>query len=333
MSHSDIDSERALARLIAAGLLAAWISSLAPPAVAQEYPTREIHAVTPVSSGSGGDILVRYYGDRLSKLAGKPVIVENKGGAQGIVGTEYASRAKPDGYTILITPASSMLAAQPHFFKKISFDPFKDFTPVATLAWLPFCIAVDAKSPVRTIGELVAHLKSKLNNGFYGMTNNTGLATSELLKQMTGLKTVQIPYKSSPQMLTALISGQVDFMVADSTFASGHVRGGRIRVVAVTSASRSSSLPDVPTMMESGYPGFELSAWWGVVVPAGTPKPIVHKLAGWFGQITALEETRQFLFNVATDVMPGTPESMAAILRQEYERWGKLVELVKIEPQ
>ena len=333
MRHSDFDSLSAFVCAIAGVLLSAWMSWWVPPAVAQEYPAREIHAVTPVSAGSGGDILVRYYSDRLSKLAGKPVIVENKGGAQGIVGTEYASRAKPDGYTLLITPASSMLAAQPHFFKKISFDPFKDFTPVVTLAWLPFCIAVDARSPVKTIGELVASLKSKPANGFYGMTNNTGLATSELLKQMNGLKTVQIPYKSSPQMLTALISGQVDFMVADSTFASGHVRGGRIRVVAVTSASRSSSLPDVPTMKESGYPDFELSAWWGVVVPAGTPRPIVLKLAGWFGQITALEETRDFLFNVATDVMPGTPESMAAMLKQEYERWGKLVALVKIEPQ
>lgn len=319
---------RACAAISALALLAASMC-----AAAQDYPAREIRVITPVSAGSGGDILVRYYADKLSRLAGKPVFVENRGGAQGLVGTEYASRAKGDGYSILITPASSMLAAQPHFFKKISFDPFKDFTPVATLAWLPFCIAVDAKSSVKTVADLVAHLKGKPDNGFYGMTNNTGLATSELLKHMTGLKTVQVPYKSSPQNLAGLLSGQIDFMVADSTFVSGHVRAGRIRVVAVTSAKRSSSLPDVPTMMESGYAGFELSAWWGVVVPAGTPRPIIEKLAGWFGEITAMEETRKFLLNVATDVMPGTPESMAAALKQEYERWGKLVELAKIQPQ
>ncbi|MCC6472731.1 MAG: tripartite tricarboxylate transporter substrate binding protein [Burkholderiales bacterium] len=324
---------RAVAGTTAAVTLAAATCWCTPPALAQDYPARGIRVITPVSSGSGGDIVVRYYADKLAKLTGKPVIVDNKGGAQGIVGTEYASRAKPDGYTVLITPASSMLAAQPHFFRNLSFDPFRDFTPVVTLAWLPFCIAVDARSTVRSIEELVAHLRNRPNNGFYGMTNNTGMATSELLKHMTGLKTVQVPYKSSPQSLTGLITGQVDFMVADSTFASGHVRAGRIRVVAVTSAMRSSSLPDVPTMMESGFPDFELSAWWGVVVPAGTGKPIIDRLAGWFGQITELEETRKFLFNVATDVMPGTPESMEAKLKQEYERWGKLVALTKIQPQ
>lgn len=331
MSHSEIDSRNALAGLIAASFFSACLSAL--PAAAQDYPAREIRAVSPVSPGSGGDILVRYYSDKLSKLAGKPVIVENKGGAQGIVGTEYAARARPDGYTLLITPASSMLAAQPHFFKKLSFDPFKDFTPVVPLAWLPFGIAVDGKSPIKTIGELVAHLKQKPEHGFYGMGNNSGLGTAELFKQMAGLKTVQVPYKTSAQGVGGLAGGQIDFLVWDMTFMSGQARAGRIRVLAVTSPSRSSAVPDIPTMVESGFPGFEITSWWGVVVPAGTPRPIIEKLAVWFGQISALEETRKFLHNVATDVLTGTPESMAARLKQEYERWGRLAKLARIEPQ
>ena len=301
--------------------------------VAQEYPTREIRAVSPVAAGSGGDILVRYYSDKLSRLAGKPVIVDNRGGAQGVVGTEVAARAKPDGYTLLFTPASSMLAAQPHFFKKLPFDPFKDFTSVAPLAWLPFGIAVEAKSPIRTAGDLVEHLKKKSGDGFYGAGNNSGIGTAELLKEMAGLKTLHVPYKTAAQGLAALLDGQIDFLVWDATFMSGHVRAGRIRLVAVTSAKRSSSLPDVPTMLESGFPGFEISSWWGLVVPAGTPRAIVDRLAAWMHEIAAMEETRLFLAKVATEVMDGTPEQMAVMLKQEYERWGRIAKLAKIQPQ
>jgi len=313
--------------------LAAALTLATGGAMAQDYPNRELHAVSPVSPGSGGDIVARYYSDKLSKLAGRPVIVDNKGGAQGVVGTEYAAHAKPDGYTFLITPASSMLAAQPHFFRKLPFDPFKDFAPVAVLAWLPFAIAVDAKSPIKNIGELVAALKAKPGHGFYGMGNNSGLGTAELFKEMAGLKTVQVPYKTSMQGVTALATGEIDFLVWDATFMSGQARAGRIRILAVTSPKRASALPDVPTMIESGFPGFEITSWWGVVVPAGTPRPIVDKLAGWFHEINAMDETRRFLLNVATDVLGGTPEQMASMLKQEYERWGKLAKLAKIQPQ
>ena len=305
----------------------------AMPVFAQDYPVRDIRAVSPVAAGSGGDILVRYYADKLTKLSGKPVIVDNRGGAQGVVGTEVAARAKPDGYTLLFTPASSMLAAQPHFFKTLPFDPFKDFTSVAPLAWLPFGIAVEAKSPIRTPADLVAHLKKKSDNGFYGAGNNSGIGTAELFKEMAGLRTTHVPYKTAAQGLAALLDGQIDFLVWDATFMSGHVKAGRIRLVAVTSSKRSGTLPDVPTMIESGFPGFEISSWWGLAVPAGTPRPIVDRLAGWMHEIAQMEETRQFLAKVATDVMTGTPEQMAAMLRQEYERWGRIVKLAKIEPQ
>ena len=302
-------------------------------AAAQDYPVRDIRAISPVAAGSGGDILVRYYSDKLSRLSGKPVIVDNRGGAQGVVGTEIAAHAKPDGYTLLFTPASSMLAAQPHFFKKLSFDPFKDFAAVAPLAWLPFGIAVEAKSPIKTAKDLVEHLKKKSGEGFYGAGNNSGIGTAELFKEMAGLKTLQVPYKTAAQGLAALLDGQIDFLVWDATFMSGHVRAGRIRLVAVTSTKRSSSLPDVPTMIESGFPGFEISSWWGLVVPAGTPKPIIDRLAGWMHEIAAMDETKAFLAKVATDVMDGTPEQMAVMLRQEYDRWGRIVKLAKIEPQ
>jgi tripartite-type tricarboxylate transporter receptor subunit TctC len=329
MIHRHFAVEKSFTAILSAAALACT----AFPAAAQEYPVREIHAICAYAAGSGADILVRFYSDRLSKLAGKRVIVDNRVGAQGIVGTEYAARATPDGYTILVTPASANLAAAPHLFKKLGYDPIKDFTPVAPISWLPFVVAVDGKSPIKSIGELVAYLKKKGDKGSYGIGNNTGQVSAALLKEMAGLQTVQISYKTAAQAMTDLASGQLDFMVWDATYLSGQAKGGRARLLAVTSARRSSALPDVPTMAESGFAGFDLSAWWGVVVPAGTPRPIVDRLAGWIAQINAAEDTRKFLYNVATDTLNGSPEWMAAQIKQDTERWARFVKLAHIEPE
>ena len=302
-------------------------------AAAQDYPAREIRSICNFSAGSGADILVRYYSDRLSKLAGKAVVVENKVGVQGNIATEYVARSKADGYTIMITPASSTLAAARYLFKRLPFDPDKDFTPVTTLARLSFAIAIDAKSPIRTIAELTEHLKKKPGHGHYATGSNTGQVTGELYKEMAGLSTVYVPYKQATSALTDTISGEVDFMTYDITFLVPQARAGRVRILAVTSAARLTTLPDVPTMAESGFPGYDLAPWWGVVVPAGTPRAIVDKLAAWFNQITASEETHRFLENLATDPFPGSPESMAALIRTEIEQWGRYVRLAKIEPQ
>ena len=233
------------------------------PAAAQEYPSREIRAICSFAAGSGGDILVRYYSDRIAKLAGKPVIVENRVGAQGVIGTEAAARAKPDGYTILIAPASSTLAAAPHLFKKLPYDPIRDFAPIAPITSLNFVFAVDGKSAVKTVRDLVAALKSKPDQGSFGINNNTGQVAGELFKEMASLKSERIPYTTTVQGVTDLMGGRIDFLVGDATFMTGQARAGRIRVIAVTDSKRSTALPDVPTMAESGFPGYDISAWWG----------------------------------------------------------------------
>ena len=302
-------------------------------AAAEDYPAREIRSICNFSAGSGADIVVRYYSDRLARLAGKAVVVENKTGVQGNIATEYVARSKPDGYTIMITPASSTLAASRYLFKQLPFDPDKDFAPVTTLARLSFAIAIDARSPIRTIADLTEHLKKKPGHGHYATGSNTGQVTGELYKEMAGLSTTYVPYKQTMSALTDTISGEVDFMTYDITFLVPQARSGRIRILAVTSATRRAAVPDVPTMQESGFPGYDLAPWWGVVVPAGTPKAVVDKLAGWFNRITESEETRKFLENLATDPFPGSPESMAALLRTEIERWGRYTRLAKIEPQ
>lgn len=307
---------------------------LAAPAAAQDYPAREIRLVCNFAAGSGADIIVRYYSDRLARLAGRPVVVENKPGAQGLLATDFVAKSKPDGYTILITPASSTLATAPYIFKQIPFDPIRDFTPVTTINSLAFVIAVDAAKPIHSVSELVAHLKNKPDHGFYGTGSNSGQVAAELFKAKLGLKSTYVPYKASTQALTSLLQGDVDFLSYDATWASTQqAPNGRLRILAVTSAKRSVALPDVPTLAELGLRDFDITPWWGVVVPAGTPRPIVEKLAGWFNQITGAEETKAFLARAALDAFPGTPESMAALLRTELERWGGFVKLAKIEPQ
>jgi len=315
-------------------LLTIVLACLLPQiAHAQEYPAHEIRSLCNYAPGSGADIIVRFYSDRLSKLAGRPVIVENKVGANGSLATDALAKSRPDGYTILITPASSTIASAPYLFKSLPFDTEKDFAAVTTIASLSFVIMVDAASPVKSIEELISSLKSKPNNGFYGTTNNTGVIAAELFKTKVGLKTTYVPYKQNAQALTDLLLGQLDFLTFDATWAAGQVKGGKIRILAATATKRSVALPYVPTLTELGYGGNDVSPWWGVVVAAGTPKPVIDRLAGWFNEITAAEDTKQFLAHAAFDAFPGSPAQMQALLKSDAERWKRYIELAKIEPQ
>jgi tripartite-type tricarboxylate transporter receptor subunit TctC len=311
----------------------AWLLALCvTPGLAQDYPARDIRSICNFTAGSGADIVVRFYSDRLAKLAGKPVIVENKPGAQGAIATDFLAKAKPDGYTLMITPASSTLAAAPHLFKKLPFDPLKDFSSVTTLLTLSFVVAVHPESPHRSVADLVKHLKSRPGEGFYGTQSNSGQIAAELLKEKAGLKTVYVPFKATVDALTNLLGGNIDFMSVDSTWAAT-MHPSRVKILAVTSAKRNGNLPDIPSLQELGFGDFDITPWWGVVVPAGTPQPVIERLAGWFNQINAADETKQFLARQAADAFPGTPASMTALLKSDVERWGRYVKLAKIEPQ
>jgi tripartite-type tricarboxylate transporter receptor subunit TctC len=307
---------------------------VAVPSLGQDYPAREIRSICNFAPGSGADIIVRYYSDRLARLAGKPVVVENKPGAQGMLATDFVAKSKPDGYTIMITPASSTLATAPYLFKQLPFDPLRDFASVTTINTLAFVIAVDAAKPIKSVPELVNYLKNKPSHGLYGTGSNTGQVAAELFKAKLDLKTTYIPYKASTQALTSLLQGDVDFLSYDATWASTQNEPkGRLRILAVTSAKRSATLPNVPTLAELGLKDFDITPWWGVVVPAGTPRPIIERLAAWFNEITHSEDTRTFLARAALDAFPGTPESMTALLKADMERWRGYVRLAKIEPQ
>jgi tripartite-type tricarboxylate transporter receptor subunit TctC len=320
-------------KTFAALTLAACASAAATLVSAQEFPAREIHTVCNYAAGSGADLIVRFYSDRLSKLAGRPVVVENKPGAQGMVANDFVAKSRPDGYTILITPASSTINLAPALYKQLSYDPQKDFAAVTTIAQVSFTIAVDAKQPWRNVQELVAHLRSRPNQGFFGATSNAGAISGELLKSGAGLKTTYVPYKANPNALADLLSGQLDFISFDSTWTVAQQKNGFVRILAVTSAKRQSAMPGVPTMQEAGFRDYDVTPWWGVLVPAGTPRPVIDRLAGWLNQITTSEEGRQFLARSAFEPFPGTPESAAKLLASDFERWARYAKMANIEPQ
>ncbi|HXM84070.1 MAG TPA: tripartite tricarboxylate transporter substrate-binding protein [Burkholderiales bacterium] len=313
--------------------LALIVSLAVGSAAAQDYPSRDIRAICNYTAGSGADLIVRFYSDQLSRLAGRPVIVENKPGAQGMVANDFVAKSKPDGLTILITPVSSTVNLAPSLFKQLPYDPQKDFTAVTTIATVSFAIAVDAKRPINNMQELVAHLKAQPKQGFYGATSNAGNISGELFKSMAGLDTTYVPYKANPNALADLLGGQLDFIAFDSTWTLAQQKNGFVRILAVTTPKRSSAIPEVPTMQEAGFKDYDMTPWWGVLVPAGTPRTIVERLAAWFNQITNSEEGRQFLARSAFDPLPGSPESMARLLAADFERWARYARMAKIEPQ
>jgi tripartite-type tricarboxylate transporter receptor subunit TctC len=298
----------------------------------QDYPTREIHSIVNFPPASGMDIMIRYYSVKLAELSGKPVIVENKPGASGNIGTEYLARAKPDGYTIGITPASSTLAAAASLFKKLPFDPIKDFQPVVLLTKLAFIFAVDAKSPVQNMADLTKLLKAKPGHGSFGTVSNTGVIAGELYKVKAGLNTAQVSYRGN-DMFNDLYGGQLDFIVLDPTSLKEPIATGKMRALAVTSNVRLGTFPAVPTAEEAGLPGFDLTPWIGLVVPAGTPQPIVDKLAMWHRKINEMDQTKKILLQFGMDPLEGDAAAFAARLKADMANWAEWVKLAKIEPQ
>lgn len=320
--------------ILASALFGLALLPAASPAQAQAYPDREIRAICNFPAGTGADIFVRFFAERLSALSGKPVIVENRGGAFGNIGTEAAAKAKPDGYTILIAPGSSTMATATHTFKKLNFDPIKDFIPVTTLAKLGFVIAVDAKSPMKTMAELNAHLKSKGDKASFGVNSNTGLITAELYKKVAGVPATKVQYRDNQTLMNDLFAGSIDFIASDAPWAVEQIKAGRLRALGATSSSRMSVLPDLPTMEEAGVKGFgAVEPWWGVFVPAGTPQPVVAKLEELFNKVVASDETKKFLNNGGSDPFPGSAKALTELLAKDIKRWGELVALAGIEPQ
>lgn len=295
------------------------------------YPDRPVRVVLGYAPGGGADILARYYADKLQDLAKIPFIVVNRTGAAGNIGANFASKAKPDGYTILLAPNVAFLG-NVHAFKNPGYHPLKDFDPVATFAILPFVIAVGPDSPINSIDDLKRHVLEKAGKATYGGTTTTAIMATELLLAQFGGSATRVPYKSMGDSVADL-GWKLDFVIADGTFAAGQARAGRMKLLAVTTAKRSAAMPDLPTVQEAGFPGFDIAAWWAAYVPKGAPPDIVKKLEGMFDKVTRSPETRTFLAKVATDAYPNSAERLGEIMKIETKKWGELLEKAGIEKQ
>ena len=312
-------------RLIVAVLLATGLFS--QQAALAQYPTRPVHIVVPYPAGGAVDAFARVLTQQLSELWGQQVVVDNRPGASTMIGAEQVAKSPPDGYTLLLT-AELTLVIVPHLYEKIPYDPLRDFTPIVALVSATQALVANPSLPVKTVKDLVALAKTKPGQLTYGSFGNgsTGHLNMEVLQAMTGARFNHIPYNGAGPAMNDVIGGHIDFMLAALSIVKGNVQAGKLRMIGVGSNHRSSEFPDVPTISESGAPGFEAKSWFGLVAPAGTPPDVIKKINQ---DVTKVISDRAFAekFLAAQGLEPitGTPEQFAALVRAETVRWGKVV--------
>jgi tripartite-type tricarboxylate transporter receptor subunit TctC len=304
---------------------------LAGPASAQNvWPTADIRTICPFPAGSGADIVVRFYAKVLQDSVGKTVIVENRPGAFGNIATEAIARAKPDGYTVGIM-ASSAIAAAPALFKKVPFDPVNDFDQVATLMRVPWFLIVAADSPFKSVAELTDHLRKQGDKASYGSVANSGLISSELYKLKFDLKTEEVKYKDTFLMLNDLYAGNITFAHLDATTTIGSVKNGKLRLLASSTKQRAKAFPDVPSAAEAGIDNSDVSGWWSIAMPKGTPKPILDRLEKIYTDFVASEEHSKWVLSIGCEAFPGNSAFARQALLNEIKAWQEYVRIAKIE--
>ena len=308
-----------LAIIVASG----W---LAPAAAQQPYPVKPIRIISPFAPGGGNDVLCRTVAPKLAENLKQQVLVENRPGANGIIGTETAARSAPDGYTIILIPSGHAVNAT--LYRKLPYDSIRDFTPITLVGSSPLVLAVHPSVPAKNVKELAALAKVRPGQFTYGSAGvgSSGHLAGALFETMTGTKLVHIPYKGMGLAVSDLIGGQVTLTFGTSLSVVPHVRSGKLRALATTGAQRSPALPDLPTVAESGIPGYEASLWYAFVGPARLPPEIVHRLNSEIVAVLGLPEVRERLANQGVDVRSSTPEALGRLLASDLERWAGVVQ-------
>ncbi len=309
-------------RLVAAVLLALCAGA----AGAQQWPTKPVKLVVPFPPGGSVDPLARLLGTKLSESLGQQFIVENKPGASGSIGTAFAAKSPPDGYTFVVVFDTH--AVNPFLIPKMPFDTVKDLVPVMLVGTAPMAIATSASKPYRTWADVVTAAKAKPDSVTFGSIGNGSLGhlTMTLVQQAAGVKLVHVPYKGGGPMTQDALGGQVELAVGSVAVIAPHVKGGKLRAIAVTGDKRSQSMPDVPALAEQGFPGFSALAWWGIFAPTGTPKPILDKFHAELVKTLNLPDVRKTLTEtLGMDIQAASPEATQKFLLGEMARWGKVV--------
>ena len=298
---------------------------------AQTYPSRPVKLVVPFPAGSATDQIARVIGQQLQESLGQPFVVDNKPGAQGSIAATEVARSKPDGYTLMVT-TNTPQAANVSLFKKLNYDPVKDFAPIARLGTISFMIMVRPDFPAKNLKEFLNHAKAnpgKLSAG-YGSAGSQ--VSQAMLRSMGRIDFIDVPYKGLPQAITDVLGGSISFTFADLANALAQIKGGKLRGIAVTSQKRSALAPDVPAIAEE-LPGYELIAWFALVAPASTPAPIVAQLHDLTAKSLAKPEVGARFATLGTDVAPLNPEQLGAFIRSEISKWAKLTKEAGIQPE
>ena len=320
-----MDTERAMPALTALCAVALAVAALAPSAWGQTYPAKAIRIVVPFPAGGTSDILSRAIGQKLTEEWKQPVVVDNRPGAGANIGAEIVVKSPPDGYTLLL--ASTIHTINPSLYRKLAYDPIRDFTPITLIAATSQVLAVHPSLPVRTVKELVAYAKKRPGQIHYSSAGNGSQPhlTAELFKSRTGIDIIHVPYKGGPPAMNDLLAGHVALSFATSPSAVPHVKSGKLRALAVSTAKRISALPDVPTIDESGVLGFEASGANGLVGPAGMPAAVVEKLNAAIVRIVKEPAMQKFLSEQGAEPLTTTPAEYGAYIRSEVAKWAKAV--------
>ncbi len=305
--------------------------AVAAPARAA-WPERPITLLVPFAAGSGTDTVARIVAQQLASRLGQGVVVENRAGANGSVAATFVARAPADGYTLFMTTNTSH-SANPSLMKSLTYDPVKDFSPVARMGNLPFLLVVDPKLPVTSVQELVAHAKANPGKLTYASGNSTGIVAGATFARRAGIDILHVPYRSTPPAITDIIGGRISMMFVDITASLSQINAGSLRALAVTTAERSKLLPNLPSMQEAGVPEFDITSWNGVFGPAGMPPEVVQRLNRELAAIATDPEISKKLAEIGFDAFSQTPEQLGAFVQAQLANWARMIRDAGIEPQ
>ena len=325
--------DRSTRRTLLATSLALALSALLPQlAHAQAYPSKPITFVVPFAAGSATDQLARALGQSVGDQSKQPVIVDNKGGASGMIAAAQVAKAAPDGYTVLIT-TNTTHAANEHLYKKLSYDPVKDFAPITGLGKGGQVLVVRTDAPYKNVMDLVAAAKKTPGKLSFGSGSSSSRTAGEMFKQLSGTDILHVPYKSNPNAITDLLGGQIDFMVTDTSTGVPQVKGGKLKALGVSTTDRNPLLPEVPTIAEAGVKGYDMGYWFAAYAPAGTPPAAVAKLRELLAAATQSPGAKSFFDGSGSVAWTTSPEGLAKFQADETQKWGKVIKAAGIEPE
>lgn len=321
-----------LPRRHALALAACALAAAAVPALAQDYPSKPITFVVPFAAGSATDQLARALGQAVTTATKQAVVVENKGGASGMIAAQQVARSAADGYTVLIT-TNTTHAANQHLYKKLPYDAVKDFAPVAGLGKGGQVLVVRADAPYRNVGDLLAAAKKQPGKLSFGSGSSSSRVAGEMLKQLAGVDLMHVPYKSNPLAITDLLGGQIDLMITDTSTGVPQVKSGKLRALGYSTTKRSPQLPEVPTLEEAGVKGYDMGYWFAAYAPAGTPEAVVARLNRLLSDAVHSAGAKSFFEMSGSEGWTATPQELAAFQAGETQKWGQVIKAAGIQPE